>query len=305
MGDFSYDQMSSILSAEAGVGGNFTVTSGNMLFEVLDTDDSTQFSWIYTDTDVESCPKWVTIGVKNGILHWVVDYWQLYSVGSTSVNFSKDEAIDIALEVARAYAYRMGLNESSLSVGNFNVTNVRWGFLAFMGSVRADNVRSDNPLEIYPVWQFGIAFDKWYGYMYGLEVGIWADTGEVRLVHEAWSMMLPDDPNIPSPSVEPSPNPSSSSSSGSGSSSSGKSGVASSAGGLSVPAVGVQLDVGDGESDGGSEPVAIADHHETVDTALGDDDVPIDIPLTLVVVIFGVLVVGVCVYLVLRKRDHT
>jgi len=310
--DSSYDHMFSILSAEAGVGGNFTVTSGNMLFTVLDTDDTTQFSWIYTDTDVESCPKWVTIGVKNGILQWIVDYWQLYSVGSTSVNFSKDEVIDIALEAARNHFWSLGVNASSLSVENFNASNVRWSFLAFMGSVRADNVRSENPLEIYPVWQFGIALVKWHGHMYGAEIGIWADTGEVRRIQEAWSMMLPDDPNSanpsvepsPSPSVEPSPSPSSSSSSGSSSNSIGKSGSASSAGGLSVPAVGIQLDAGDGRrSDGGSEPVAMVDHHETVNTALGDD-APIDIPLTFAVVIFGILVVGVCVYLVLRKRDQ-
>lgn len=310
VGDSSYDQMSSILSAEAGVGGNFTVISGDMLFEVLDGDDSTYFSWIYTDTNVESCPKWVTIGVKNGILNSVVDYWQLYSVGSTSVNFSKDEAIDIALEAARNHVWSLGVDVSSLSVENFNVSNVCWSFLAFMGSVGADNVRSEDPLEIYPVWPFGIALDKWYGHMYGAEIGIWADTGEVRLVHEAWSMMLPDDPNIPnpsvepspSPSVEPSPSPSSSSSSGSSSNSIGKSGSASSAGGSSVPAVGVQLDVGDGQSDGDSELVAIADP-ETADITHGDD-APLDIPLTIVAVVFGAIVVVVCVYLVLRKRSH-
>ncbi|MDR0373924.1 MAG: hypothetical protein LBI79_10355 [Nitrososphaerota archaeon] len=62
-----------------------------------------------------------------------------------------------------------------------------------MSSVDADNTRGEYPLVLYPVWQFGIALDKWYGYMYGVEVNVWADTGEVRRVHEAWSSILPEE----------------------------------------------------------------------------------------------------------------
>ena len=311
-GNSLYTQLSTIIPIE-GVTGNYTVISENAVLEAIITEDSTLFKWHYVANGVEApFTKFVTLVVTAGDLSAFVDNWQLYPVGSAHVGLSKDEAIDIALEAARGHVWSLGVEASSLSVENFNETNVCWSFLVFMGSLDADNVRSENPLEIYPVWQFGIALVKWHGHMYGAEIGIWADTGEVRRIQEAWSMMLPDDPNSanpsvepsPSPSVEPSPSPSSSSSSGSSSNSIGKSGSASSAGGLSVPAVGIQLDAGDGRrSDGGSEPVAMVDHHETVNTALGDD-APIDIPLTFAVVIFGILVVGVCVYLVLRKRDQ-
>ncbi len=305
-GNSLYAQLDATIPVER-VPGNSTVNSENMTLEITLTDDSTMFKWYYTANGaVAPYSKFVTLIVENGALSAFVDNWQLYPVGNTRVGLSRDEALVVALEAARSHVWSLDVEATSLSVENFNEANVCWEALVFMSSVDADNTRGEYPLVLYPVWQFGIALDRWYGYMYGVEVDVWADSGEVRRVHEAWSMILPDDPNIPSPSVEPSPSPSvepspnPSSSSPSGSGSSGKSGSTSSAGDLSVPAVGVQLDVSDGQSDRGSEPVAIADH-ETMDTTHGDG-VPIDIPLTLVVVIFGVLVVGVCVYLVLIRK---
>ena len=301
-----YNQLSTMIPTESIVG-NSTITSENAALEITVTENDTIFKWYYTANGaVAPYSKFISIIIERGTLSTFVDNWQLYPVGSTCVGLSRDEALVVALEAARSHVWSLDVEASSLSVENFNEANVCWEALVFMSSVDADNTRGEYPLVLYPVWQFGIALDRWYGYMYGVEVDVWADSGEVRRVHEAWSMILPDDPNIPSPSVEPSPSPSvepspnPSSSSPSGSGSSGKSGSTSSAGDLSVPAVGVQLDVSDGQSDRGSEPVAIADH-ETMDTTHGDG-VPIDIPLTLVVVIFGVLVVGVCVYLVLIRK---
>ena len=74
---------------------------------------------------------------------------------------------------------------------NFNESNVRWASLIFDYSLGANKPRSEDPLMLYPVWRVGIALNKWYGYMYGIEVDIWADTGEIRYVQEAWSTMPP------------------------------------------------------------------------------------------------------------------
>lgn len=44
---------------------------------------------------------------------------------------------------------------------------------------------------LFPVWRVGVQLDKWYGNLYGLQVDIWADTGQIRNVEEAWSSMTP------------------------------------------------------------------------------------------------------------------
>ena len=62
--------------------------------------------------------------------------------------------------------------------------------LNFVGSLEADNPRSENVLELYPVWSVGVVFNEVFGELYGAEVAIWADTHEVRSVREEYSALV-------------------------------------------------------------------------------------------------------------------
>jgi len=171
---------------------NFTKSSANIMLEATFTEDCTTFKWYYTSNGaIAPYSKFISIIVEDGFLAAFVDNWQLYNVDSTNVNLSKEKAIAIALHTAKNHAWSLKIDDSSLDAKNFNESNVRWTALLFDGSLSADNTRSEDPLALYPVWRVGIALDKWYGYMYGVQVDIWADTGEVRRVQEAWSTMPP------------------------------------------------------------------------------------------------------------------
>jgi hypothetical protein len=293
-----YDQLGAMLNNDHS-NTNFTKTSPNATLEATIIGDSTRFKWSYNVTGAVAPFKYVTIHIENGSLTSFVDNWQPYPVGNTVINLTEEDAITIALETVRNHTWSQNIDASSLAVENFNASNVRWTFLTFDNSFSVLNAHSNDPLEIYPVWRIAIALDKWYGYMYGVEVDVWADTGTVRLVHEAWSSIRPDDYlNLPSPSpnpsIEPSPNPSSGSQSSSGSSS----------GVLSDPKISVKSVPNEAQSGVVSEPTAIADH-EVDDMGRVDVNAPLDIPLLVVAVISGVMVVVVvCVYLALRKRGH-
>ena len=171
---------------------NVTKTSGNTQFEVTATTDGyTTFKWTYAFNSVIAPSKVVALGFKNGFLKYFVDNWQLYSVGSTSISLSKNEAIAIALETAKAYNWSLKLDADTLDAKNFNESNVRWTALIFDDSIDVGKARNENLLTVYPVWRVGVALDKWYGNMYGIEIDIWADTKEVRRVQEAWSTLPP------------------------------------------------------------------------------------------------------------------
>jgi hypothetical protein len=171
---------------------NFTKGSTNITLEATFAEDCTTFKWYYTSNGaIAPNSKFISIIVKDGFLAAFVDNWQLYNVDSTNVKLSKEEAIATALHTAKNHAWSLNIDDSSLNAKNFNESNVRWTALLFDGSLNADNKRSEDPLALYPVWRVGIALDKWYGYMYGVQVDIWADTGEVRRVQEAWSTMPP------------------------------------------------------------------------------------------------------------------
>jgi hypothetical protein len=173
---------------------NQTKTSGNMHLETATIDGYTNFKWYYTSNGaIAPYSKFITLSFEDGFLSAFVNNWQLYGIGSTSVNLIKEEALNIALETAKVHSWGVALDADTLDVKNFNESNVCWTALIFDGSLNVNTTRSEDPLMLYPVWRVGIALDKWYGNMYGIEVDVWADTGEVRSVEEAWGTMTPSD----------------------------------------------------------------------------------------------------------------
>ncbi len=171
---------------------NLTKTLGNKILEVTLSNGFASFKWYYTSNGATApFSKFIALVFKDGFLSGFVDNWQFYNVGSTSINLSQEEAIILALETARAHAYSLKLETYGFEAKNINETNIRWASLIFDSSLNANRTRSEDVLALYPVWRVGIALDKWYGYMYGIEVDIWADNGEVRYIQEAWSTMPP------------------------------------------------------------------------------------------------------------------
>lgn len=77
---------------------NLSKTVGNINIEVEADEGSCSFKWYYTCNGVEAVySKFVTLVFKDDFLGFV-DNWQLYSVGSTSVNLTEKDAIAVALE---------------------------------------------------------------------------------------------------------------------------------------------------------------------------------------------------------------
>jgi len=66
------------------------------------------------------------------------------------------------------------------------------------------------PLTLYPHWQVVLYFDKTYpGFVIGVEVGIWADKGEIHYINpiSTGGGLPPQDSSTPSPEPEPAPSP--------------------------------------------------------------------------------------------------
>jgi hypothetical protein len=176
---------------------NITQTAGNTQLEVLSDynafSNTITFKWTYIFNGLIAPSKFISLGFKNGFLSCFIDNWDLYNVGNTIVTLSKKEAIKTALEQTVKHSWSVGLDSNVFDVKNFNESNAKWAILMFDCSQGANKTRSEDSLLLYPVWRIGVALDKWYGNMYGLEVDIWADTAEVRYVQEAWSSLSPAD----------------------------------------------------------------------------------------------------------------
>lgn len=154
------------------------------------TIDSAGFRWTYTLKGIEAPSKCVALYFEDGFLKYVIDTWHLYKIGSTDVNISKEEAIEIAMNAAKNFSWKvsMGGDNPPIEVKEFTIVGVSKATLNFGNYISKKEARGGDPLMLYPGWYIYLYFDKLYpGNVYGLDVGIWAETGEV---HDISTLML-------------------------------------------------------------------------------------------------------------------
>jgi hypothetical protein len=165
---------------------NSTVIVGNMQVDVSSVGGVVTFKWTYQYNGILAPAKFVTLSFKDNFFKAFVDNWQLYQVGSTQVSVSKSQATAIALETAKDHFQSVKQIDSTFNT-DFGQSNIHFATLIFDNSIGANKSHSGEKTALYPVYRFGVGLDKLYGSLYGLEVDVWADTGEVRWMQEAWS----------------------------------------------------------------------------------------------------------------------
>jgi hypothetical protein len=182
---------------------NTTKVVGDIKLEVTVTANRTDFRWKYCFNGVEATSKCVVLNFKDGFLKYFIDTWSLYTIGSTDLIVSEEEAIEIAMNTAESYSWNvsMGGDNPPVTVTEFNIVGVFETELSLGNYPTKDESRGGNPLTLYPGWHVKLYFDKLYpGNVYGLSIGIWADTGEVNDVSTLMSALgYPEDiPEFPS-----------------------------------------------------------------------------------------------------------
>ena len=161
---------------------NVTKTAENVKLEVTITASYTSFRWKYSFNGVEAPSKCVALKFENGFLKYFIDNWSLWSIGSTDLNISEEEAIEIAMNAAENHSWNVGMGgDNQVTVTEFNIVGVSETKLSFGNYPTKNESRGGDPLTLYPGWRVKLYFDKLYpGYVYGLDIAIWADTGEVN-----------------------------------------------------------------------------------------------------------------------------
>jgi type II secretory pathway component PulJ len=148
--------------------GNFAQTTGNIKL-IRSGTTGTKIEFQYTTNNVDYQAKTVVLTFDEyGFLESLSDSWLLYSIGSTQVNISKEEAIDIAME----YAQNCTWTSNGQTINNFILE--RDGATAELWP----HVR-DKALTLIPYWYVTIPLDGIYPeQVTHIGVGLWADTGE-------------------------------------------------------------------------------------------------------------------------------
>lgn len=167
---------------------NPTIFSGDLKLTVTHKDltgtafgDSISFRWVRV---INGCEYLIiNVAFTDGIFSGFIDRRTTNSIGDTTVNISKEQAIAISMEAIKNYSYRMS---DDWVVTGFNVTENKIT-ANLMPTVKEGNV-------LYPAWSVTLPLNgTWPGSVTELLVGIWAGSGEVYLVHhQAYAQLNPE-----------------------------------------------------------------------------------------------------------------
>jgi len=131
--------------------------------------DNAEVLVLYTANGVDFSAKSLRLVFQNHALQGLSDDWFLYKVGSTQVNVSREEAVQIARNAAEDFEW----NASGVQVSDFEILTEPVSALFF------PHPRTE-PLTLVPYWYITLHLDRIYpDGVNSITVGIWADTGEV------------------------------------------------------------------------------------------------------------------------------
>lgn len=127
----------------------------------------TTFNWAYTVNGAEYTK--VGIEFQNGIFSCLYDTRDVYSIGDTTVNISREQAIAIAIKYSKTYSYAM---PDGSQVSGFNITEDR--------TITKLLTTARNSTVLRPYWNVELYLNQTYpGSVNGLTIFIWANSGEV------------------------------------------------------------------------------------------------------------------------------
>lgn len=170
-GDSQLAQMRSLLDTIEAIS-NTTKTVDTLILIIHVEDDRTYFAWSNTVNETEfngTGYSGLHLGFRDGHFSDFKDDRKFYELGSSEVNISLEEAVEIAAKRVEDYSYMFNGEE----IADFNVSR------EFYISRPHFMNRTGDPMELYPCWIIELGLDKYYpGNVASIQVLLWADSGE-------------------------------------------------------------------------------------------------------------------------------
>ena len=170
-GDAYLNDMSTLMANVNGLSSNGTIFN-HIRLQVSDSEASSQVFLMYTENGVDFSGKSLWLVFDNNILTQLTDGWFLLTAGSTTVNISQDQAVQIAKDFLKNYSW----NANGTEVSNVTVLETPL-------SIQFSPHPRDQFLTLIPYWYVTLYLDKVYpDGVNRIAVGVWADTGQVANV---------------------------------------------------------------------------------------------------------------------------
>ncbi len=162
----SLDQL--VTTAKSNKNGTASIVENNLKMEITSNDYHTA---VYFKPSFEGFdyPNVLSMRFDNrlNVIDGFSDRWTTYKIGDTHVKISMDEAVDLAWKAANNIS-----TVTIFGVGDVYIHLIKDPLVSISGAVR-DNMTA------YPLYWIRIPTDKVYYTIDQVQVGVWADTGEI------------------------------------------------------------------------------------------------------------------------------
>ncbi len=163
--------MTSLLSLASSSMQNLQITEGNVKLNVTQSGGATEVLMLYTENGVDFSPKCLRLTFVGNDLTNFIDDWYLFTVGSTTVNISSDQATTLARNALNGYSW----SADGQTVSSFTVKSEPPSVVF--------HPNTKNGLALYPQWTVTFYLDKTYpGNVNSISVELWADSGEIAQI---------------------------------------------------------------------------------------------------------------------------
>jgi hypothetical protein len=187
-------ELTNILHAVNSDATNDTLTSDNVKLSILIQGDSGTVDLVYVANGVEYTKKSVRMTFSSGRLTFFGNGWNIYSVGNTNLNVSVEEAINKSIQRAQSHKLVFDEGEKPFTLAVDKTNMELWTI-------------EREPLTLQLAWHAKIPFEQPVYGVYGLEVGLWADTGEIYSFGVLSAAGLPSGPSWSPPPETTNENP--------------------------------------------------------------------------------------------------
>lgn len=114
----------------------------------------------------------IILWYQNGIVRQLIDLWNRVPIGSFAIDLTQAEAVQIAEQAVRDYSFSYG----NTTYSNFTISNA--------GNAVLTNLQMQpRNGSLYPLYGISLGLSHMFGGISELQVGVWADTGQVAGVN--------------------------------------------------------------------------------------------------------------------------
>ncbi len=169
-GDSYLDDMMGLLEMVTS-SGNLELTQGNLKLKMTDDGSGNgRVTWLYTEQGIDYPSKSVDMVFKNRVLTDLTDGYFLFTVASTNLSVTQEEAVTIAKNYAKTLTWTI----DNKQVTSFNTQDQPV-------SVQLAPHPRTGSTGLVPYWYVVLRLDQTYaGGINTVTVGLYADNGEVK-----------------------------------------------------------------------------------------------------------------------------